>query len=98
MKILTLCMCMIVLSGCAIFESRLSVQSEDFAVTLAEMEVNIGGIPGTTKVDADACMLLIRNATILGSAQLKELIAGLHMETGDCKFGIQTPTATIRTR
>lgn len=88
MRKLTLCAMLLILTGCALFETRLDVTEADIAFTLAEMEVDAGGIPGTPKLDADACMMLIRNAKLLTSGDLKELLDNLVMETGDCSFGL----------
>ena len=100
MKNLVLYIMLLIFSGCALFESRLSVTDADLAFTLANMEIDTGGVPGTPKLDAEACMMLIRNADKLTSDDLKEVLEKLRMETGDCSFGAagtNIPTAESNT-
>lgn len=84
---LILCAMLLVLGGCAIFETRLDVTDADIAFTLAQMEIDAGSIPGAPKLDAEACMMLIRNAKLLTSGDLKEVLNKLVMETDGCSWG-----------
>jgi len=76
------------MSSCSIFNDRLDVDETDLAVTLVEIEVDASNlIPGAPAVDADGCMLILRNAVNQSEKVLGWLLTTLTMETGDCKIG-----------
>ena len=93
---LTLCVMLLVLGGCALFETRLDVTEEDIAFTLAQMEIDAGSVPGAPKLDAEACMMLIRNAKLLTSGDLKDVLNKLVMETDGCSWGKPGAASTAR--
>jgi len=76
-------MALIILSGCAITKDRLAVEESDVAITLVEIDLDASAIPGFPQIDADGCMLILRNAALLADIDL----SGLKMETGDCTLG-----------
>lgn len=64
---------------------QIKVQPTDVALTLVEMEINANSIPGAPQVDADGCMLIVRNAALLDDPD--SVLKTLYMETGDCRVG-----------
>lgn len=68
-------------SGCA---SQLDVGQNDASIALFEVDGNTGA-PGVTNINADGCMLIVRNLKLLD--ETNQSLESIRMKTSTCEFG-----------
>ena len=79
------------MSGCQAPGERLDVTDLDFAVTIAEIEIDVTSgvmVPGVpnAKFEGNGCTMIVRNAKLLGSADVVKLLTNIILTTGDCSM------------
>jgi len=74
-----------VLTACA---TQLKIGENDVSISLLEVDTVAGVTPGA-RIEADGCVMIIRNADKL--TEVKSLEA-INMKTDDCSFGKEAVT------
>ena len=85
-KLIVLLPVLLLLAACP---GQIKVTPLDVSIALFEVDGATSGVPGVPSVEADGCLLIIRNAALLKDLQPDDesLLTNVYLETDDCVFG-----------
>ena len=85
-KLLLLLPVLFLLGACP---GQIKVTELDVSIALFEVDGQTSNVPGVPSVEADGCLLILRNAQLLKDIEPDDdsILSNIYMETDDCVFG-----------
>lgn len=85
-KILSIVPMVLLLTACP---GQIKVTPLDVSIALFEVDGKTSNLPGVPSIEADGCMLIIRNAELLKTLEpdTDSILKDIYMQTNDCTIG-----------